>query len=259
VLTIALTAALTLMTPAAGGASAQAAQFRGARAATGTGAEPSARPFNGTKAVGALFLKHNGRLTHFCSASVVDSPAGDLVITAAHCMQGVSLKPAGSVLFAPDYHGKTFPFGRWTVRESITDSQWQKNRNPDDDFAFLIVGRAGSRIERHTGAETLKTGTKLPQHVQVIGYPDATSKPVTCARKARAFTRHHLHQMVFDCPGYTDGTSGGPFLTNVKPSTGAGDVIGVIGGFEEGGNTPSVSYSAQFLANMAALYTSVTS
>ena len=65
--------------------------------------------------------------------------------------------------------------------------------------------------------------------------------------------------MVFDCPGYTDGTSGGPFLTDVKASTGDGQVIGVIGGYQQGGDTPSVSYSSQFRANIAALYKTATS
>jgi hypothetical protein len=31
-------------------------------------------------------------------------------------------------------------------------------------------------------------------------------------------------------------------------------VIGVIGGYEQGGDTPQVSYSAMFEANVAALY-----
>jgi hypothetical protein len=72
-------------------------------------------------------------------------------------------------------------------------------------------------------------------------------------------TPRHLRQVVFRCAGYTDGTSGGPFLARVSRATGAGRVIGVIGGYEEGGNSPSVSYSSRFLANVAALYRRATS
>ena len=61
-------------------------------------------------------------------------------------------------------------------------------------------------------------------------------------------------QLEFDCGGYTDGTSGGPFLTSVDPLTGQGSVIGVIGGYEQGGDVPQISYSAMFGANVAALY-----
>jgi hypothetical protein len=61
-------------------------------------------------------------------------------------------------------------------------------------------------------------------------------------------------QLEFDCGGYPNGTSGGPFLSQVDPSTGQGQVIGVIGGYEQGGNTPEVSYSAVLGSNAAALY-----
>jgi V8-like Glu-specific endopeptidase len=220
---------------------------------------PDARAFNGTKAVGALFTDVKGKLTHFCTASVVASPAGDLLLTAAHCMAGRSLTPAGSVVFAPEYHSKRFPLGTYQVREAFTDGAWRHGRSPDDDFAFLIAGKPGQHLQRKTGAETLETNAKLPQRVRVIGYPDATNRPITCDNPARAFTRHHLHQMVFDCPGYTDGTSGGPFLINVKAATGDGKVIGDIGGYEQGGDTPSVSYSAQYRASIAALYKTATS
>ena len=40
----------------------------------------------------------------------------------------------------------------------------------------------------------------------------------------------------------------------MNPATGLGTVIGVIGGYEQGGNTPSVSYSSRFGRAAAALY-----
>jgi V8-like Glu-specific endopeptidase len=249
--TISITAALALvlLTPAAGDPVALAAQT----------AAPAAIPFNGTAAVGALFVDKGGKLTHFCTASVVHSPHGNLLITAAHCMQGKSLKPAGRITFAPGYHDGKFPHGRWLVRAVYVNSAWKKNQNPNDDVAFLLAGRPGLRIEKYTGAETLETNASLPQQVRVIGYPDLTNLPVTCDAPARAFLPNRPRQLVFDCGGYTNGTSGGPFLAHVSKKTGAGKVMGVIGGFEQGGDTPAVSYSARFLANnVPALYKSAT-
>jgi V8-like Glu-specific endopeptidase len=162
------------------------------------------------------------------------------------------------VWFGPGYHAGKYPLGTFEVRQAFTDSAWQEHRSPDDDFAFLIAGKPGQDVQKKTGAQILRTGVKLPRRVQVIGYPDATSRPITCTKPARAFTRRGLHQMVFDCPRYTDGTSGGPFLIDVKAATGEGRVIGAIGGYQQGGDTPSVSYSAQFLANIAALYKTAT-
>jgi V8-like Glu-specific endopeptidase len=205
--------------------------------------------FNGTPAVGALFTESDGKLVrHFCTASVVNSLGENLLITAAHCVQGRSLS---HIVFAPGYHNGKFPHGTWIVRSVYVNSAWAQDRNQNDDVAFLVAGRPGTHIQRYTGAETLAIG-RPPQVVEVIGYPNATSRPIACTARARNFD--HGHQMVFDCDDYTDGTSGGPFLAHVNPRTGDGQVIGVIGGYEEGGDTPDVSYSPRFFSNIRALY-----
>src|SRR6266571_635007 len=209
-------------------------------------------PFRGTAAVGALFTKSDGTLgRHFCTASVVSSPAEDLLITAAHCLQSRSLRPTGRIVFAPGYHNGKFPYGIWMVTTVYVNSAWSENQNPNNDVAFLIAGRPGTHIQRYTGAETLKVG-KPAQVVHVIGYPDATSEPIKCTAPARNFD--HGHEMVFDCDNYTNGTSGGPFLAHANHRTGEGWVIGVIGGYQDGGDTPDISYSPRFFARILALY-----
>jgi V8-like Glu-specific endopeptidase len=209
-------------------------------------------PINGMAAVGALFTRSNGALgSHFCTASVVSSPAGNLLITAAHCLQGRSLGPAGSIVFAPGYHDGRFPDGTWTVTREYVDAAWSKTQDPNDDVAFLVAGGKSIPIQRVTGAETLQID-EPPQVVRAIGYPDQTNEPIACTAPARGFD--HGQEMVFDCANYTDGTSGGPFLAHVNASTGQGWVIGVIGGYEEGGDTPDVSYSPRFSSSILALY-----
>jgi V8-like Glu-specific endopeptidase len=221
--------------------------------AAGEAAAKRGIPFSGTAAVGALFTrKADGKLgSHFCTASVVDSPGKNLLITAAHCMTGRPLGAATGVVFAPGYHDGKFPHGTWFIRTVYVDSAWEQDQNPNDDVAFLVAGRAGTHIQRHTGAETLMVD-KPPQVVDVIGYPDGKREPITCTARARSFD--HGHQMVFDCDDYTDGTSGGPFLAHVNPKTGAGWVIGVIGGYQEGGDTPNISYSPRFFSAIEDLY-----
>ncbi len=213
-----------------------------------------ARPFRGTSAVGALFTVSRGKLRHFCTAAVVRSPRGNLVITAAHCLLGKRLGPHGNVTFAPGYHDGKFPDGRWVVMSQFVDSRWRRTRNPNDDVAFLVVGRPGRKIEKYTGAETLLTSVRLPETVRVIGYPDGTNAPVRCTAKARSAHPRRLRQLVFHCGGYTGGTSGGPFLMQLDKKTGTGEVIGVVGGYEEGSDVPGISYSPQFLRNVADLY-----
>ena len=209
------------------------------------------RSFTGTPAVGALFTVSGGRLRkHFCTASVVDSPAGDLVITAAHCVSG---KAPGRIAFVPGYRSGVAPYGVWLTSAVLSDSAWQASGDPDHDVAFLVVHRTGSsdRIQDLTGGEQLGIGWPARVWVDVIGYPDAMEQPITCENESKPLG---AREMEFDCGGYTDGTSGGPFLGRVDPSTGDGTVIGVIGGYEQGGDIASVSYSPGFGRGVQALY-----
>jgi len=219
--------------------------------ATGDPAARRGTPVTGTAAVGALFTSSNGHLgSHFCTASVVSSPAGNLLVTAAHCMAGRSLTPASGVVFAPGYHDGTFPFGTWAVRATYVDSAWLKNQSPDDDVAFLVAGQPSTDIQQQTGANTLMINEPA-QTVRVIGYPDSANAQLSCTAPARDFGPS---QLVFDCDNYTNGTSGGPFLAHVDPQTGEGWVIGVIGGYQQGGDTPDVSYSPRFSTAVFDLY-----
>jgi V8-like Glu-specific endopeptidase len=214
----------------------------------------SGTSFSGVPAVGALFVPGTaGSPTHFCSASVVHSPRRNMVITAAHCLASYMASPR-QVTFIPGYKDGQAPYGVWTTARVIVDNAWMTAADPDHDVAFLIVtgSPAGTRIEDVTGAEQLGAGRPAGV-VRVIGYPNSGGRPIACQNQATVFSARQLR---FDCGGFTNGTSGGPFLADVSPATGNGLVVGVIGGYEEGGYTPAVSYSAIFGDDVAALYRS---
>jgi len=241
--------AVIFATPADGGTGTLAA-----RIAKAVGlASPAARtgkPFGGTPAVGALFTTSNGKLaTHFCTASVVSSTHGNLLVTAAHCVTGKQ----GTLAFVPGYAGGSAPYGVWLVSRVFTDQAWSASASQDDDVAFLQVQRNNSStpIEDVTGAEDL--GIDLPpvELARVVGYPNGASVPMICENWTKAFS---ATQLEFDCGGYPDGTSGGPFLVKVDQGTGQGTVMGVIGGYEQGGDDPAVSYAVRFGSSVSALF-----
>lgn len=227
-------------------------------ARTFTRAAPSAPPslrdgrfFTGMPAVGVLFsTTASGLGGHFCTASVVDSPWEDLVITAAHCVTGAA---PGQLAFVPGYHDGREPYGTWQVTSVFVDRVWAASRDPDHDVAFLVVRQPGSAppVQALTGGERLGIAAGATSRVRVIGYPQAQQEPLTCRGRTRRFGDR---QQEFHCAGYSDGTSGGPFLAHFDPGTGEGTVIGVIGGYERGGDTPAVSYSARFGRAVQALY-----
>lgn len=201
---------------------------------------PHGRLFSGVPYVGALFQDTGGVLgSHFCTASVVSSPLGNLAITSAHCMSG---EIPSAVAFAPGYHNGTFPYGTVPVTAVYTNQAWALHRNIDDDVAILQLG---SGIQPQTGALTLVTG-RSPRYTKVIGYPDAKNEPVRCWNYATWFRKGH--QMKFVCGGYPDGTSGGPWIISKT------QVYGVIGGYQQGGLLSYISYSPYFGSNIRALY-----
>jgi V8-like Glu-specific endopeptidase len=214
----------------------------------------TASPFAGTPAVGALFTISNGRLgTHFCTASVVHSPAGNLILTAAHCLAGYSDTGQASIAFVPGYVDGATPEGVWPVTRIFVDRAWAATADPDDDFAFLTVAQPGSStpIEYVTGAERLGISEPAAAVTRVVGYPDARALPIVCQNRTSMLS---ATQMRFDCAGFTTGTSGSPFLIDPGGPGGGVTVIGVIGGYQQGGDSPNVSYAAAFGANAAALY-----
>jgi V8-like Glu-specific endopeptidase len=242
-----------IITPAAGGAPDFIGRL-GHAVDNLSGGSRSGQPAGNVAAVGALFTTSNGKLSsHFCTASVVHSPGGNLAITAAHCVTGV----AAPVAFVPGYVNGKMPFGVWNVTHVYTDQAWQSSQSQDDDVAFLALDNPGEGVpvEDITGAEQLGTGLPARAYVQVFGYPDGSGQPLQCVNWTKAFS---VTQQEFDCGGYTNGTSGGPFLVDVDKLTGQGTVVGVIGGYEQGGNTPSVSYSPVFGASVLSLYQAAT-
>jgi V8-like Glu-specific endopeptidase len=252
---IAVVGALTIgvvvtVTPANGAATDLASHVASAVRSLDAKTSQNGQAITGTPAVGALFTTSNGKLgSHFCTASVVNSPHGDLAITAAHCVASMS----STMEFIPGYNSGKAPYGMWEVTKVYVDAAWKQSQSQNDDVAFARLSQAGSTvpIEDVTGAETLATGTAARQMVEVIGYPDGSNQAIACENWT---SQPMADQLEFDCGGYTDGTSGGPFLTDVDTATGQGTVIGIIGGYEQGGDTPQVSYSIEFGKNVAGLY-----
>ncbi|MFI1798346.1 trypsin-like serine peptidase [Streptomyces sp. NPDC020379] len=201
-------------------------------------------------AVGPLFYTGEGTPGHGCTASVVHSPKGDLVLTAAHCVHQDGFRT--DIAFAPGYHDGVAPYGVWVPTSIDIDPEWSAARDPDHDVAFLRVRKVGDRtpIERVTGAEKLGLKPAVGRPARLIGYPAEGETPVACQNATASYSPTQLR---FDCRGLTNGTSGGPILTDIDPRTGLGTVDGVVGGHQEGGDDET-SYSSYFGDDVAALY-----
>ncbi len=219
------------------------------------GTTRTAKPSSLNGLVGALFT-HNSDGDHFCTASVVDSAGQNLIITAAHCVYDPITGQSSDLVFIPGYRNGEAPNGVWPLVSVTVDQSWKDSGNPDLDVAFAIVQpQNGKQVQQVLGANTLgiNKGFQLP--VRVTGYPSSGDVPITCSNNT---TAQSSTQLRIDCPDYTGGTSGSPWITDLNPATRSGTVVGVIGGYQQGGDSPDTSYSSYFGDQVLALYARAT-
>jgi hypothetical protein len=228
---------------------AQPRRSQGGRDVTAPKGIPTASAFSGSPTTGALFYTTGGK-GHFCTASVVDSTADDLALTAAHCVYSNSF--AANIEYVPGYHDGKQPYGAWPVAAITVASGWKRSHDPDLDFAFLTLAAAGGqRIQARTGGLTIGFTRWYSEKIEVIGHNDSGAEPIRCATKGFRF---RAGQMEFYCHGFRTGTSGGPWIIGYNGKKGTGTVFGVIGGYEEGGDYEWASYSAYFGSAAKILY-----
>ncbi|MEV6297083.1 trypsin-like peptidase domain-containing protein [Streptomyces sp. NPDC051896] len=180
---------------------------------------------------------------HFCTASVVHSPRGNLLVTAAHCVGEAD----SDLVFVPGYRDGQAPYGVWKVGKRYLPDGWAKDQDEDSDLALVTVDDLdGRRIEDVVGANRFTPGTATGSTaVTLVGYPDSREVPISCTNKPVA---HSSTQQRIDCPSFAGGTSGSPWIN------GDHQVVGILGGHEEGGSTDDVSYSVVLGGKAAELY-----
>ncbi len=220
-----------------------------ARSAPGTGKPQQAAvgalnrviaaPVDPDPRVGAIFL--SGTDVHACTGSVLHSVAGDLVLTAAHC-----LSTGGQARFVPGFARNAGLDEVWTVGAVYMDPRWLANRDPHSDYAIARVGRpSGGSVEALAGsALTLGSAPPRGSQVTVVAYPAGVGGlPIGCRVRTGLSDGGYPE---LPCAGLADGTSGAPWIS-------ASTVTGVIGGLHGGGCAENLSYSPPFDQHVAEL------
>ena len=189
--------------------------------------------------VGALFLGAGD--LHTCTAGVLDSKDGDLILTAAHCVaEGID------TTFVAGFSGAADPAAIWRVDTIYLDPRWVKNQDPLADFAILRVSRdSGSKVEAEAGGGlAIGAAPKPGTVVNVTGYGlGVGGGPIGCKAQTELAAGGFPS---LPCGGLIDGTSGAPWTTGLT-------VTGLTGGLDGGGCDENVSYSAPFDAGVVQL------
>jgi hypothetical protein len=191
-----------------------------------------AGPVDPDPRVGAVFF--GGSDLHGCTAAVLHSAGGDLVLTAAHC-----LGPGVAASFVPGFARKAAPTDIWTVDALYMDPRWVARKDPRADYAIVRVGRAsGGSVEAQVGSALSLAAAPTPgSRVSVIAYPAGVGgTPISCQARTRITDSGYPE---LPCGGLADGTSGAPWISGSA-------VIGVVGGLHGGGCAENLSYSSPF-------------
>lgn len=220
----------------------------------------SATAFDGASSVGVL-IDPDGE--HFCTASVVASPKGNVIATAAHCIQDSGSAEAygpGELEFAPGFSGRgkgSYPYGRWKVAAIHVDEHWTDGDDDADaaDYAFLVLepDAKGRQVQQAVGSAAPDWASPPDRRVTVVGYPtrdhNPTNRPVACTTDSRP-DPDLPKTLLMECAGFWEGTSGGPWLADYRDAGHQGRLIGVL----SGGDTDSESTAALFDDRARALY-----
>lgn len=123
---------------------------------------------------GKLFFSLGGS-RYVCSATVVNSQAHNVIVTAGHCLYDNDAGVFSSnVMFVPGYRDGDRPFGSWVAEELFVRPEWQ-NGNFNYDFAAAVMGpqNDGDEVQDVTGARGIVFNRVAPFNFDAHGYPAA--------------------------------------------------------------------------------------
>jgi V8-like Glu-specific endopeptidase len=165
-----------------------------------------------------------------CSGSVIDSGAGDIVLTAAHCViDPESGTHATNLVFVPGYRGGSKPFGEWPASAFATTSEWESTagtRNTDEagDMAMLELDSRPSdsaTVQSVVGALGIAFNQPRAQTYTQYGYPaespyDGSKLYALPSTYAFADTSYSPAAMAIRSD-FKPGSSGGPWVVGSAP------------------------------------------
>ena len=192
---------------------------------------------------------------YVCSATVVASASKSTVVTAAHCLWDFTGGTGWgtNVMFVPNdsEDSDVAPYGYWTATSAHGPQEFADSASVDAngaisgdgwayDFAFLTMApdADGLPIQDVTGGQGIAFGVPA-EEIVVVGYPSADPfdgrSERYCSSEDWFTSLRGAYGIACDM---TQGASGGAWLTNYDPVTGAGYLVATTsfrGGDEIGG------------------------
>lgn len=179
-----------------------------------------------TNAVGRLFIRMPGGGSTWCTASTVNTPTQNLIITAAHCVHPGQPGQAyyNDFLFAPGYDKGPSKHGYWAYEAVASPTRWTNAKDYSYDQAVLrLQEKDGKKIVQAVGANGFSLGEGFVQSgVRIWGYPGAPLStgevPLGCDGMTTSRSGSSTDAKTDSACNVHGGSSGGPWLKNVAAS-----------------------------------------
>ncbi len=195
-----------------------------------------------------------GASNYVCSGSSVDSPSGDLVLTAGHCVYDQAVGYASNFTFVPDHDADGASFGQWPATQLITTTGWQAG-DFEEDAAFAIIGeQSGQSLSQVVGGQGIDFDLARNQQTSSFGYPAGRpyrGNDLTYCAGVAVNDPYGSGVQGLRC-NMTGGSSGGPWLQSFDDATGAG-VLSSVNSFKYS-NDSSTMYGPYFDASIRSLF-----
>ncbi|MER7166312.1 hypothetical protein ABT336_09625 [Micromonospora sp. NPDC000207] len=164
---------------------------------------------------------------NYCSASVVNSTARNMVFTAAHCLHDGPGRTwhTANWLFVPSYRNGTQPYGTWTWSTLAVPTGWINTRERQYDVGVALVHGTRSVVDA-VGGNGLLTGGGRTYRYDIFGYPSNRGGGETQWVCSGTSSDAGSNRIEMGCP-WGGGSSGGPWYYRYDNTTRIGDVHGV--------------------------------
>lgn len=191
---------------------------------------------------GRLWMRFPDNSWMTCTGTVINSATDNIAVTAAHCLNDPSTgQMAVEVQFVPGYQEGGQPYGlwnanRWWMPQHFIDTATQTDNTSNGDgwavdFGFVRFDPAsdGTQLEQYTGGQGISF-TGETYGALSLGYP--AGPPFDgetlryCSTSHPGFGDGYWPHFTMSC-AMTGGMSGGPWITDIDPNTGAGYIVAV--------------------------------
>jgi V8-like Glu-specific endopeptidase len=183
---------------------------------------------------GKVFFEGSNGGYYMCSAAIVSSDSGDLVVTAGHCVYDTDSQTwlSSNWVFIPAYSNGNRPYGTWPARSFATLTSWTNDRDFNNDVAFVALSTLdGQHIQHVLGSQGIGFNFARSEYTFAFGYPgnlDGGNYLKSCIGNAEdpigTGDGYRGQRLWCDMGG---GASGGPWLQGVDESNGVGYVTAV--------------------------------